>query len=149
MTQVIKFLQLSLPEQKLLVKASFLLLAIQCGLIFLPFKRQYRLLIRFSKLSVTTQVPDPIYLQQVVSAIIKASHHLLGPNTCLPQALTADLLLKRHGFPVRLIFGVRKDEFGVFKAHAWVENEGVVVIGGNHLELEPYTALPGLEDILV
>jgi hypothetical protein len=149
MSRVIKFFQLSLSEQKLLIKASFLLLTIQCALIFLPFKRQYRLLIHFSKLPVTSHVPDPIYLQKVVSAITKASRHLLGPNTCLPQAVAAELLLKRRGFPVRLIIGVRKDEFGTFKAHAWVESEGVVVIGGNHSEIEPYTVLPGLEDILV
>jgi hypothetical protein len=149
MTRLNKFFRLSFTEQKLLIKASFLLLSIQFGLFFLPFKQQYRLLVRFSNLPASPRANDPFYLQQVVSAITKASRHLLGPNTCLPQALAAIILLRRHGFPVHLIIGVRKDEFGIFKAHAWVENEGIVVIGGYHLELESYTILPGLEDILI
>lgn len=149
MTQSLKFLRLTIPEQKVLVKASLLLVTIQFGLRLLSFNRQYQLLVRFGNLAPKSQKPNPAYLEQVVWAITKASHRLLGPNTCLPQALAAQFLLKRHGFPVRLVIGVRKDEFGAFKAHAWVENDGDIVIGGNHLEIEPYTTLPDLEDILV
>jgi len=115
----------------------------------MPFRKQYRLLVRSGNFTPQTHEPDPAYLQQVVWAITKAGRSLLGPNTCLPQALAAQFLLKRHGFPARLVIGVRKDESGDFKAHAWVENDGNVVIGGDHLELGPYTTLPNLEDVLV
>jgi len=149
MTLIPKFFRLSFDEQRLLVKTSILLVAIQIGLHILPFKKQYRLLVRSANLTPLSQEPDPEYLRQVVWAITNAGRILLGPNTCLPQALAAHFLLTQNGFPVRLVIGVRKDESGDFKAHAWVENDGNVVIGGNHLELGPYTTLPNLEDVLV
>ena len=42
-----------------------------------------------------------------------------------------------------LHIGAVKDEEGKFLAHAWVESEGRVVIGGH--ELERYTRLMTLE----
>jgi hypothetical protein len=149
MTLIQKFFRLTSGEQKFLVKTSILLMAIQTGLHIMPFRKQYRLLVRSASFTPLSHEPDPAYLQQVVWAINKAGRTLLGPNTCLPQALAAHFLLKRQGFPARMVIGVRKDESGDFKAHAWVENDGIVVIGGNHLELESYTTLPNLEDVLV
>lgn len=146
---IAKFLRLSFTEQKLLVKGSLLLVLIQLGLRLMPFNKQYRLLLRSANPLSKTQNSDPVYLRQVVWAINRASRRLLGPNTCLPQALAANFLLRRRGFPAHLVIGVRKDESGAFKAHAWVENDGKVVIGGNHKESEPYIPLPDLEDVLM
>jgi hypothetical protein len=40
---------------------------------------------------------------------------------------------------------VARDADGPVQAHAWVESEGQVVIGGD-VPLEKYTRLPGLDD---
>jgi hypothetical protein len=149
MTLIPKFFRLSFDEQKLLVWSSILLVFIQIGLHIIPFKRLYRLVVSSTNFTPPSHEPDPVYLQQVVWAVTKAGRRLLGPNTCLPQALAAYYLLKQHGYPSRLVIGVRKNESGNFKAHAWVENDGIVAIGGNHPEQGPYTPLPNLEDIMV
>jgi hypothetical protein len=53
------------------------------------------------------------------------------------------VLLARHGHPALVRIGVVRGEGGGVQAHAWVESEGAVVIGG--AELDRYTPLAGLE----
>jgi hypothetical protein len=48
--------------------------------------------------------------------------------TCLTQALSAYLLLRREGFDPRLELGVARDA-GTFKAHAWVICNEQVIVG--------------------
>ena len=47
--------------------------------------------------------------------------------------------------PACLRIGVVKGAGGQFQAHAWVESDGVVVIGGSEPEPERYTPLPALD----
>jgi hypothetical protein len=54
--------------------------------------------------------------------------------TCLTQALAMQILLKREGIAVQLHLGVAKDEQGRVTAHAWLEQDGRVLIGGGSLE---------------
>jgi hypothetical protein len=68
-----------------------------------------------------------------------ASRHTLGLKTCLAQSLAAQVLLTRRGYPTLLHIGVVRGEGGQFQAHAWVESEGKIVIGGS--DLEHYTPL--------
>jgi hypothetical protein len=60
--------------------------------------------------------------------------------SCLTQALTAQVLLKREGFDPRLQIGVARDAAGAFKAHAWVECGGQIVVG-DFSETIAYTAM--------
>jgi hypothetical protein len=64
--------------------------------------------------------------------------------TCLSQALAAQTLFLRQGYPAELHIGVAKNETGQLEAHAWVESEGQVVIGDLQ-NLSRYTPLPSLE----
>ena len=73
------------------------------------------------------------------------SPYVLGVRPCLPQALAAQLLLVRRGFPARLRLGVAKGDRGQVRAHAWMETDGRVVTGGSESELERYTPLLALD----
>ena len=53
----------------------------------------------------------------------------LGDRPCLTQALSARWLLSRRGYETRLVIGGKKTD-GVFHAHAWLEMDGRVVLGG-------------------
>ena len=66
-----------------------------------------------------------------------------GGKTCLPQALAAQVLLERCGYPARLRVGVVKGGEGQLEAHAWVESQGRIIVGG--AEVERYIPLSGLE----
>ena len=58
--------------------------------------------------------------------------------TCLVQAMTAALLMTRAGRRVELVMGTPRVRAGAFEAHAWLEHDGAVVVGGDisqHAEL--------------
>lgn len=66
--------------------------------------------------------------------------------TCLTQALTAQILLKRYGHPAELKIGVARGKAGELQAHAWVTSDGVVIIGGDEAELtQQYATFPAWE----
>jgi hypothetical protein len=54
--------------------------------------------------------------------------HPLRP-TCLKKALVLFALLARRGVKARVILGTAKSD-GKLDAHAWIEHEGRVVLGG-------------------
>ncbi len=62
-------------------------------------------------------------------AIAVAGKYMPG-TTCLSLALAAQRMLNREGYPAHLHIGVAKDHTGSFGAHAWVESDGRIVIGG-------------------
>lgn len=53
----------------------------------------------------------------------------LGDRPCLTQALAARWLLARAGYTADLKIGARRED-GRFLAHAWLEMDGRVVLGG-------------------
>lgn len=66
---------------------------------------------------------------QVVWAVAVAGRYVPGGRGCLPQALAAETLLKRYGFPAELKIGVAMSGGGIFQAHAWVESRGEILVG--------------------
>ena len=73
--------------------------------------------------------PSGVASRQIVWSVEAAARVVPGAKSCLPQALAAQSLLLRHGFPSELKIGVARDGAGIFKAHAWVEIGGEVLIG--------------------
>ena len=61
-------------------------------------------------------------------AITQAARFIPGAS-CLTQALSLQVLLSKAGLHSRLCIGVRKESKG-FEAHAWIERDGRVLIGG-------------------
>ena len=61
---------------------------------------------------------------------VRSSARLVVGATCLTQALALQVLLGRGGLGSRLCLGARKNAGGKFEAHAWVERNGQVLIGG-------------------
>jgi hypothetical protein len=78
-------------------------------------------------------------IDHVVWAVRTAGRHLFPARPCLPQALAARFLLSRLGVATDLRIGVRKPETDVLQAHAWVEADGEVLIGGPDAPSEYHT----------
>lgn len=76
--------------------------------------------------SLPTQSSDPV--PRIVRAVATAARFIPGA-TCLPQAVTARSLLSAHGIASDLKIGVDRTPAGIL-AHAWLERDGVVLIGG-------------------
>lgn len=77
---------------------------------------------------------------------VRASSRWIPDASCLVQALAARLLLSRHGHRSTLRIGVARGEGERLEAHAWVEVDGVAVIGGEGSDR--YTVLPDVADAL-
>jgi hypothetical protein len=59
------------------------------------------------------------------------------------NALVAEAMLTHYGHPVELRIGVSRNS-GTFAAHAWVERDGEIVIGGPESVVRQYKPLDGL-----
>jgi|SRR5215210_7353404 len=138
-----KFLLLPTPYKWLLIKATVLLETIKLGMRLLPFRNMHRLLARAADATARLRRADHTSPEKIGWAVDVASRHTPGLKTCLTQALATQVLLTQHCHPALLRIGVARGERGEFQAHAWVESEGKVVIGGS--ELEHYTPLAVLE----
>jgi len=67
----------------------------------------------------------------VARAVDKAARRGPWPASCLRQALVLEHLLQKRGIATDLRIGVRRDEREKMAAHAWVERNGIVLIGGD------------------
>ena len=136
-----RFLLLPISERWLLLRAALLLGAIRVGLWLLPIRTMRSLLDRAAAFFRVRET-DYESTDVVVWAVEMAAEHMPRFDTCLTRALAAQVLLSRRGYPALLHIGVVKSAKGKFEAHAWVESDGRVVIGGH--ELERYTPLAAL-----
>jgi len=140
MRRIHKFLNLSSTEQRLLIKTWILLGLIRLGMALLPFSTLRKLLYRFRSILGGDKKEFPedrlVWSVGVVSRYIPKA-------TCLSQAITTQFLLQQAGHQACLHIGVTEAEKGGLKAHAWVESQGKVLIGG--IDLNQYTHLLALE----
>lgn len=141
MKRAARFLTLSRTEWALWFESTVLLVVIRLGLCFLPFQTLRRILARWAKATNPSEKNNRVPLNHVIRAVERASRYLPMKGTCLMQALAAQTLLSQAGYPARLSIGVKRDKGRKFEAHAWLESEGVVVVGGRVPELEGYTPL--------
>jgi hypothetical protein len=141
MKRLHKFLRLPATDQRLLVKSALLLGAVRLGLWLLPFQTLRRLLARM--IGGNTTLQEETSIAKIAWAITVASWYVPAA-TCLTQALATQVLLGRQGRAATLRIGVVRSEVGQLQAHAWVEYQGSVVIGGIEAPSR-FTPLPPLE----
>ncbi len=138
-----KCIHLPAAERRLLLKAGLLLGGIKLGLWLLDFQALQGLLSRVAEAPIGLRKVESASTERVVWAVELAGRYLPIAGTCLTQALTTKVLLARRGHQTILHIGVVTKEQEEFQAHAWLESEGEVVIGGH--ELKRYTTLASFE----
>lgn len=144
MRRLHKFVHLTKRDRRLLVSAALLLGTIRLGLWLLPFQTLRHLLAGITQTPDKLQKTDRVCVDKVVWAVAVASRYMPGGVKCLARALATQVLLGQRGLRAQLHIGVAKSEAGQLEAHAWVESQGKVVIGGLK-DLGRYTRLPTLE----
>jgi len=113
-------------DRRLLVEAGARLVLAWCFLRILPFKRIVASLgHRAGKSGAGLQVG----ICRVGWAVETAARHLPMSLTCLPQALAASWMLRARGFAPCMYYGVATTTSGSFESHAWVELDGMPVVG--------------------
>ncbi|HXA97940.1 MAG TPA: lasso peptide biosynthesis B2 protein [Candidatus Dormibacteraeota bacterium] len=142
MTCLGKFRRLSSGDQRLLVMAAVLLAAIRLGLAVLPYRKIRGLVDHLARVG-SRHHPAPTASPERIAWAVTRASHAVPAATCLPQALAARVLLERRGHPARVRVGISRTEGDRLLAHAWVESEGRIVLGG--ADLARYTRLSALE----
>ena len=123
-----------------MIKALLYVWGVKCGLRLLPFRTMLTLINSAPIKRGRTSFP----LNQLLGAMDTAGRNV-PRATCLVRAMAGQAFLARYGHETDLRIGVLKDqsEKGV-KAHAWLESQGLVLLGG---AVGPYTAFPTLGDL--
>ncbi len=129
----------------LLVKAAFLLVGFRVGLALMPFPMVVSALKRIARTPANAP-EDQDSANHIVNAVKSMSRAIPGCRSCLTQSLTAKTLLSRAGFQALLRIGVARLD-GRVQAHAWVESQGEILIGGE--EAGNFTPLAGLEKLAI
>ena len=142
-----RFVRLQGGQRWLLCQSVFLLAAIRIGLRVLPFARLRTLL---AWLAATGREPQPpagtAAADETIWAVEAAARRFPSIGTCLTKALATQVLLARAGYRSSLRIGVTRNGEGRFIAHAWLEKDGEIVMGGaGHAGYVPMPALNGLE----
>jgi hypothetical protein len=126
-------------DQALVAEAAITLLGIRVLLRFFPFERWRALL--GARPEARMQPAPRQTSRQIVWAVQRVSPRLPLSLACLARALAVGQMLGRRHLASQLRIGVLRDEQGEFRAHAWVECDGEVIIG-DLPNLADYSPLP-------
>jgi Transglutaminase-like superfamily len=131
-------------EYRVFLQASLATPAVRAALYWLPVRTVRRYLWRIFSADLPLPAKDSLPLARVVRCAARGGRMSPLAPTCLVTALVTEALLGRHGHPVDFRVGVLRSP-GKFAAHAWLEHEGSVVVGGPVSVIQQYTALPEID----
>jgi len=139
MRKLKRFLRMPLRDQALMLQAAAVVLSVRLVLSLVPF-RVWRPLIQQRLAPAPGGQHDKATVARVVAAVLWVSRYVPRAS-CLTQGLATQQLLSWRGYPTQLRIGVARGAGGQFQAHAWVEWQGTVIIGGAD-ELVRFAVLP-------
>jgi len=120
--------ELQWHERRILVGAVLLLPTVEVAIRVFGYRRTHKWIWRFVRAGGSPRDPA-VVVSRVARLVGVAAHHGIYRANCLRQALVTSWMLARRGVETKLVIGVRKDRDG-FAAHAWVEYQGEIIIGG-------------------
>jgi transglutaminase superfamily protein len=132
--------RISPAERSLLVAACVRVFAVRVALWVLPSKWIIRYVKRLALPTNTAGGDTRVSPGEIVWAVDAASRRIPDAS-CLTQAVSALLLLRRHGYEAQFCVGVARGKSGSLDAHAWLERDGRVLIGRSK---QPFVRLPDL-----
>lgn len=149
MPPVLKFLQLRNCDRNLLIKTYLLLGMTRLGLWLLPFKTLQVWLAKLHHKQPQYAAPKLTKISRravgkAIWAVETSSRYMPGKVKCLARALVTQVLMCRRGYEPELKIGVAKAEDHSLEAHAWVELQGLVVMGLVN-DLSRFTPMPSVD----
>jgi hypothetical protein len=126
-------------QKLLLLRACTLLAGVVLALRFYAYSKTARW---FSSPLITPAVPPASDFEDQVATAISHAATVVPGARCLAQAIVACRILNRAGIPAAVRIGAAKSEGSAIHAHAWVEYEGRIILGGEESAVT-YKALSG------
>ena len=118
------FFRLSFSQLATLPRVFLCVLACRIGLSLKPLKT-----LEWSR-RIQLGSPSNVPVRRLVWAVTAASRRI-PRSTCLVQAVALHYLLTRAGHASSIHIGVKKPDGRNFEAHAWVELDHEILIGGS------------------
>jgi hypothetical protein len=140
MGHINKFFRLSAADRRLFLRAFLLVCLVRLGLWILPFSVMRKFLVNSACSEPASAIEPGGFIDRVVWAVGVASDYVPAA-TCLTQAFVTRFLLVEQGCDAVVRIGVARSKTGRFQAHAWVESNGRVIIGGSETSLSHFTEL--------
>jgi hypothetical protein len=137
MRALIKLFRVAPRDAVLVVISAVLVLIVRVGLWLVPFRWVWRFCRR---LGMAIRAKRRWETSQIIWATKAISCRVPGA-TCLTRALVAQVLLQWNDVNSNLRIGVARNQKGAFEAHAWVEYQGKILIGGLR-DLFRFSVLP-------
>ena len=122
----------SLPsvDRRELFRAAVVLISARLALWLLPFRTMRPLTSALAGVKPGRKNMTEIQAMICVAWAVAVAGRLVPAATCLVRAMAAQILLARHGVESTLRLGATRAGSGEFRAHAWLECRGQVVVGG-------------------
>jgi Transglutaminase-like superfamily len=139
MTRIRKYLALAPAERSLVREAYATVVAMRIASWMLPFGKVRELAEQMAARGKHVFNPRGLSRERIAWAVMAAGNAFPGGHNCLVRALAGEVMLRRFGYPAELRIGVANPAAAAFKAHAWLESGGRVLIGD--FELESYVPL--------
>lgn len=141
MRRLQSFLRLPARERFLYIHTWLLLFRIRLMLWVLPYRRWRQIAAQMIYIEHERQLERP-QIDQLTRAV-KVMSRYVPHASCLTQAIAAQTLLANQGQHSQLRVGVTQNG-GKLEAHAWVQVDGRIVIGGRE-RVAHFSAMPTLE----
>lgn len=128
------FLRQNTSRQRLILEATFYLLAARVALKIVPFRKISAFLRRPIKEDRISNDKKEKLETEVNWAIRLAAKNLPGETVCFPRAIAAQKMLRRHGIRATLYYGARTVSEQGLEAHVWLQDgeKGIIGYQTNH-----------------
>ena len=133
-----KFWRLPLSDKMLLARATWHLSTVSLGLRLLPFSFWQR---RMEDRPTTDPAPSGSYSPERTLWSVSVAGGYVPGATCLVRALVAQSMLRHAGQSAQVRLGVSFQREDRFQAHAWLEQDGRILLGADDGP-SPYVPLP-------
>jgi DNA mismatch repair protein MutH len=143
MNTFVSFLKSPIKYKLLSIEALYLGLFIRLALSLLPFRIWKPILLSAVHTSSNQMVHD-LYLSGRIAHVVQKTSRYVPHSTCLVQALTVQIMLAKRDIRTKVCIGVAKDNENRLLAHAWLEQDEIIIIGKVD-NLTHYTRLAELE----
>jgi hypothetical protein len=129
MTKLIIFFQLKATDRHLFLFAIVVILIVRLGLSLLTFQHFLTLYEKLREYQKKRGCSPMLHPERIGWAVDAAGQYVPGAK-CLAKALAGQLLLGHWGRPSKVRMGIVKDGSNFVKGHAWLESDGIIIIGG-------------------
>jgi hypothetical protein len=148
--RILKYLRYGPQKQMVVILAFAVQLGVRMALYVVPFYRILRFLNRLQSMDLHGGKADFMKrlgpmdaTPDVLAWAVQSTSRFVPGSKCLCQAITGQILMSLNGLSTELRIGVQKLDTEPLSAHAWLIQQGKVLIG-NLPNLADYVPLPSL-----